>query len=119
MLWEWWAECGEWWAERCEEGSGWQGLGKATRAKHVQRCPSAWPRRAAVPLQLPHPEPHIRCPHPSQTLARTVAGGGRGAEGAAATLAAFNIPLVYHLARRFQGRGLAREVGGRVREGGS
>ncbi len=39
-----------------------------------------------------------------------MAAGGPGAAGAAAELAAANVALVHHLARRFDGRGLPREV---------
>ena len=85
-------------------------LAPNTCSAALQRGPQ---RGCSLAACLPRAAHALPSTHPSQTLARTVAGGGRGAEGAAATLAAFNIPLVYHLARRFQGRGLAREVGAR------
>lgn len=45
-----------------------------------------------------------------QALAELVAGGGPEGEAAVVQLADANVPLVYHLARRYVGRGLAIEV---------
>lgn len=85
-------------------------LVRARRRQRLARPAAAAPSTAAEAPTSSRASSARLTAAQEQELSAAIVAASPGAEAAVATLVQANVPLVHHIARRFQGRGLAHEV---------